>query len=75
MTQAGTEVSKDAGGAPATDERSKRVCCISCGRTLMEISVETPEGSRVWAKTKCRDCKTFNVIVVVDGRLSVSAVA
>lgn len=75
MTQAGTEVTKDAGGAPASVENSRRVCCISCGRTLMEISVETPEGSRVWLRSKCRDCKTINVVVLADGRLSVSAVA
>ena len=75
MTQAGAEVTKDAGGVPASVENSRRVCCISCGRTLMDISVETAEGSRVWIKTKCRDCKSFNVIVMVDGRLNVSAVA
>lgn len=74
MTQAGTEVKKDAGGAPASVENSRRVCCISCGRTLMELSVESTEG-RVWIKTKCRDCKTFNVIVLAGGRLNVSAVA
>jgi phage FluMu protein Com len=74
MTQAGTEVSKEAGGAPDSVEGSSRVCCISCGRTLMEISVETPKGSRVWIKAKCRDCKGFNVIVMKDGRLNVSAV-
>lgn len=40
----------------------------------MEISVDQPE-SRVWIKSKCRDCKTFNVIVLSGGRLNVSAVA
>lgn len=74
MTQAGTEVAKDAGGAPESVENSRRVCCISCGRTLLEVSVDTPE-SRVWIKAKCRDCKTFNVIVLAGGRLNVSAVA
>jgi ribosomal protein S27E len=75
MTQAGTEVAKDAGGVPAPAENSRRVCCISCGHTLMEVSVETPEGSCVWMKTKCKDCKTFNVIVYKDGRLNVSTVS
>ncbi len=41
----------------------------------MEVSVETPEGSCVWMKTKCKDCKTFNVIVYKDGRLNVSTVS
>lgn len=74
MAQAGAEVTKEAGGAPVSVENSRRVCCISCGRTLMELSVENQEA-RVWIKTKCRDCKTFNVIVLAGGRLTISAVA
>jgi phage FluMu protein Com len=74
MTQAGTEVTKDAGGAPASVESSRRVCCVSCGRTLMEISVDSSE-SRVWIKAKCRDCKGVNVVVFKDGKLNVSSVA
>jgi phage FluMu protein Com len=74
MTQAGTEVEKVPGDAPAAVESSRRVCCISCGRMLMEISVDQPE-SRVWIKAKCRDCKAFNVIVLSGGRLNVSSVA
>lgn len=76
MTQVGTEaVKQDAGGVPAPAENSHRVCCISCGRTLMEIAVESNDERRVWIKSKCRDCKAFNVIVLANGRLNVSTVA
>lgn len=70
---AAVEASGDASSTnPA--ENSHRVCCISCGHALCELAVETPEGSRVWLKTKCKGCKAFNVIVVRDGRLNVSTV-
>ena len=72
MDQVGTKVA-EAGGVPAT-ENSRRVHCVSCNYTLLEIAVETPEGSRVWLKTKCKGCKTYNVIVMKDGRVNVSAV-
>ena len=73
MNQVGTKVA-DAGGVPATDEKSHRIHCVSCNYTLLEISVETPEGSRVWLKTKCKGCKTYNVVLLKDGKLNVSAV-
>ncbi len=73
MDQVGTKVA-DAGGVPVAEENSRRIHCVSCNYTLLEIAVETPEGSRVWLKTKCKGCKTFNVVVMKDGRVSVSAV-
>ena len=74
MTPQGAEVVVETGGVPVSAENSKRVRCVSCNYTLMEMAVETPEGSRVWLKTKCKGCRVFNVIVMRDGRLSVSAV-
>lgn len=73
MDQVGTKVA-DAGGVPAVADNSRRIHCVSCNYTLLEISVETTEGSRVWIKTKCKGCKTYNVIVMKDGRVNVSAV-
>jgi ribosomal protein S27E len=57
---------------PPESADKKRVGCVSCSQTLLETFVETPEGSRVWLRVRCKRCGVFNKVLYLNGKVQVA---
>lgn len=59
---------------PSEKIEKRRVGCVKCSHTLLEFFMESPEGSKVWLKVKCKACGEYNLIVHVNGKTQVGQV-